>query len=186
MPRRRIGTQIYSLVYHNLPPFSSINIKSHKNVLFCRRKGLAKDGRRRARTVPETTESGRYSLPPLRPQETAFCRSPPFSLRPQKTAFCRSPPFPPPTAGNRLSPLPAPEKIRPRRPPKPPKTEIFIAYIPPPKIGIFTVSTAPHSSQPHAPPPSADRSQSSRKPKYSHPAERGISSLTKPRIPNRQ
>ena len=156
MPRRRIGTQIYSLVYHNLPPFSSINIKSHKNVLFCRRKELAKDGRRRARTVPETTESGRYrpfpsdrmeppfvtSRPFPRPQETAFRHSPPFSHRPQETSFCRSPPFSTPTTGNRLSPHPAPEKIRPRRPPKPPKAEIFIAYKPPPKIGI-SQSTPP-------------------------------------------
>lgn len=61
-------TQIYILVYHNLPPFSSINIKSHKNVLFCNK-------------MADNHQPNKVPIPNDKPQ-----RSPPPQFRPTASA----------------------------------------------------------------------------------------------------
>lgn len=61
-------TQIYILVYHNLPPFSSINIKSHKNVLFCNKMA----DNHQPNKVPIPNDKPRHYPPPqFRPTASA-------------------------------------------------------------------------------------------------------------------
>ena len=61
-------TQIYILVYHNLPSFSSINIKSHKNVLFCNKTA----DNHQPNKVPIPNDKPRHSPPPqFRPTASA-------------------------------------------------------------------------------------------------------------------
>ena len=159
MPSRRIcgGTQIYILVYHNLPLFSRADNKIHKNVPFCRRKGLAKDsGRCRIRRL----FSGKIRSDTGCRTEFSFCgrqrEAPEPSTKQPKTA-------------DTAFFLPAAFR-RPCRPQRLPKAEIFMAHT------FFLPKTG--YSQPAFPcrrresAPAADFSESRRNPKLSRPALR--------------